>query len=90
MSKLVTDSQALMEFLFEGASIEDTPINDLTKKLKTATLTCAEMRASVKWMPEEDVRDRLDIINSALVMAWQQMLELDNDFKDLREKHFKK
>lgn len=89
MSKLMTDSKELMDFLFLGASAEDTPINQLIKELKAATLSAAEMRACVKWMPEEDVCDRLDVINIALVESWQQMLAIRNEFKDLIDEKFK-
>lgn len=88
MSKLVTDSKFLMEFLFDGTDAEDTPINNLIKILKNATLSTAEMRACSQWMTDEEIWEHLDVINTALVQSWQQMLSLRNEFKDLIEKHF--
>lgn len=88
MSKLVTDSKALMDLLFSGTSSNDTPIHSLIDGLKEATLKCAELRACMKWMDEGVVGEHLDVINTALVESWQQMLELQNEFKDLAEKHF--
>ena len=88
MSKLMTDSKVLMDFLFMGACAEDTPINQLIKDLKAATLSAAEMRACVIWMPEEDVCERLDVINTALVESWQQILAIRNEFKTLIDRHF--
>ena len=88
MSKLMTDSKVLMDFLFLGVIAEDTPINQLIQELKAATLSAAEMRACVKWMPEEDVCERLDVINTALVESWQQILAIRNEFKDLIDRHF--
>lgn len=88
MSKLVTDSKFLMEFLFDGTDAEDTPINNLIKILKNATLSTAETRACSQWMTDEEIWEHLDVINTALVQSWQQMLSLRNEFKDLIEKHF--
>ena len=90
MSKLMTDSHALMDLLFEGCAPDDTPLYCTIDQLKNATLKAAEMRACVKYMAEEDACECLDKINTALVETWKLMLEIQNDFKDLIEEHFKR
>ena len=89
MSKLMTDSQVLMNLLFEGTSPEDSCLQGTIDHLKEATLKAAEMRACVKYMREEDACDCLDEINTTLVETWKLMLEIQDDFKDLIEEHFK-
>lgn len=89
MSKLVTDSQFLMDFLFEGNDPEETPLATTISQLKEATLTCAEMRVTVEYKTWDELRKDLDVINVALVDAWQKMLGIQNEFGDLIEKKMK-
>ena len=89
MSKLVTDSKFLMDFLFAGVDAEDTPLANTISLLKEATLTCAEMRVTVAYKTWDELRKDLDVINDALVDAWQKMLGLQNEFGDLIEKKMK-
>lgn len=90
MSKLMTDSNVLMEFLFSGCDPSDTILQYLIDKLKEATLSVAEMRVCIQYMPEEERRERLDKISTTLIETWRQMLGLQNEFKDLIEENFKK
>lgn len=89
MSKLVTDSKFLMDLLFDGADPDDTPLAATIAQLKDATLTCAEMRVTVEYKTWDELRKDLDVINVALVDAWQKMLGLQNEFGDLIEKKLK-
>lgn len=89
MSKLMTDSKVLMDLLFCGIETEDLPIVDNIETLKAATLSCAELRASFAWMDEDEIIQRLESINSALVDTWHKQLALYNDFKDLIDEHIK-
>ena len=89
MSKLITDSQVLMDLLFEGCAPDDTPIYCLIERLKEATMNCAEMRVTVEFERKEALRERISAVESALVMAWRQLLAVQNEFTDLTEEHFK-
>lgn len=90
MSKLMTDSKALMEFLFDGTIPSDTPLQTMIKNLKEATLVCTELRVTIEYEDAEKMRKMLDDVNTTLVESWQNMLDLQNDFKDIIELHFKK
>ena len=90
MSKLMTDSQCLMELLFGGCDPSDTMLQYLIDRLKESTLTIAEMRVCMEYLTEEERRERLDKIDTTLVETWRQMLALQNEFKDLIDAHFKK
>lgn len=90
MSKLMTDSQVLMELLFGGCDPSDTMLQYLIDQLMESTLTIAEMRVCMQYMSEDERRERLDKIDTTLVETWRQMLALQNEFKDLIEAHFKK
>ena len=82
MSKLVTDSQFLMEFLFDEIGLEETIVN-----LKQAAFDCTELRVICQYDDPEVIREKLDSVNTVLVETWRNMLALRNDFKDLIEKH---
>ena len=90
MSKLLTDSKCLMDLLFGGFDPSDTMLQYLIDKLKESTLTIAEMRVCMEFLPEDERRQRLDKIDTTLVETWRMMLALQNEFKDLIEEHFKK
>lgn len=90
MSKLMTDSQVLMNLLFDGSDPSDTTLQYLIDKLKESTLTIAEMRVCMEFLPEDERRERLDQIDTTLVETWRMMLALQNEFKDLIDAHFKK
>ena len=90
MSKLMTDSKVLMEFLFGGCDPSDTLLQYLIDKLKESTLTIAEMRVCMEFLSEDERRERLDKIDTTLVETWRQMLAIQAEFKDLIEAHFKK
>lgn len=90
MSKLVTDSKFLMDFLFTGTYPGDTALSDTIKGLKRAALDCTEIRATCDYMEPEEVRAKLDSVNVVLVETWHSMLALRDDFKDLIDAHFEK
>ena len=89
MSKLMTDSKALMDFFFGATDASETPIYLMIKRLKEATLACTELRVTIEYEDAEKMRKMLDDVNTTLVESWQNMLDLQNDFKDLIELHFK-
>lgn len=88
MSKIVTDSEFLMEFLFDGKTPDETPLNDTIDNLKQAAFDCTELRVSCQYEAPEVIREKLDSVNTVLVETWHYMLALRNDFKDLIEKNF--
>lgn len=89
MSKLMTDSTVLMEMLFDGNAPDDTPLCCTIAQLKEATLTVAELRVTAEYETKEAIGAKLDTVNTALVETWKLMLSVQNDFRDLVEKHFK-
>ncbi len=90
MSKLMTDSKVLMDWLFGGCDSSDTMLQYLVDKLKESSLTIAEMRVCMEYLTEDERRERLDKIDTTLVETWRQMLALHNEFKDLIDAHFEK
>ena len=89
MSKLMTDSEALMYFLFDGSDASDTPISRMITDLKEATLACTEIRVTIEYVDPDRMRNMLDRVNTILVESWQNILALQSDFKDLIDTHFK-
>lgn len=89
MSKLMTDSDVLMEMLFDGNAPDDTPLSCTIAQLKEATLTVAELRVTAEYETKETIGAKLDTVNTALVETRKLMLGVQNDFRDLVEKHFK-
>ncbi len=90
MSKLMTDSKAMMDFLFQGTVLSDTPLYTMIEDLKEAALDCTELRVTIDYGDIDEMRKKLDRVNEILVESWQTMLGLQNDFKDIIELHFKK
>ena len=90
MSKLMTDSQVLMNLLFDGSDPSDTMLQYLIDKLKESSLSIAEMRVCMEFLTEDERRERLNKIDTTLVETWRQMMALQNEFKDLIDVHFKK
>lgn len=88
MSKIVTDSDVLMNFLFDGTAPDDTPVHCLIESLKKATLDCAEMRVTVGFEETETLRKRVSDIEFTLVETWRTLLAMENEFRDLIEESF--
>lgn len=89
MSKLVTDSEFLMDFLFDGSSPDDTPLGETVNNLKQAAFDCTELRVTCQYDEPEVIREKLDSVSTVLVETWHYMLAMRNDFKDLIEKNFR-
>ena len=89
MSKLMTDSQFMMDFLFKGVNAEDTPLSINLGNLKQATFNCTELRVICEYEDPETIRKKIDEVNTVLVETWHNMLAMRNDFKDLIDSNFK-
>lgn len=89
MSKLMTDSQCLMDFLFGGCAPDDTEIHCLISHLKEAALSCLEICVAVDYEDHDVLRKRLADINYTITNTWSSLASLQNDFKDLIDEHFK-
>ncbi len=87
MSKLLTDSQCLMDLLFEGVDVDDTPISCTIAELKKCAFDCMELRITGYSMTQEQ-KDKLDTFNQVFVETWRMLSAIENDFKDLIEEHF--
>lgn len=79
----MTDSEFLMEFLFDGSEPEDTPLACTINRLKLASFNCTEMRVTCDYEDSEVIRQKMDEVNVVLVETWQYLLNLQKDFKDL-------
>lgn len=79
----MTDSEFLMEFLFDGIEPEDTPLACTINRLKLASFNCTEMRVTCDYEDSEVIRQKMDEVNVVLVETWQYLLNLQKDFKDL-------
>ena len=90
MTKLVTDSKALMDLFFTGTAADDTPIADTIARLKEAAFACTQLRVTAEYEEPDTIRRQLDTVNATIVETWKQLLALQNDFKDLAEAHFNK
>ena len=88
MSKLMTDSKHLMDLLFLGADYKDTPIYCTISDLKQCAFECMEMRITGYELSDEE-RDKLDRFNTVFVETWRLLSDIQNDFNDLMEEHFK-
>ena len=88
MSKLMTDSQCLMELLFNGVDTDDTPIHCTIEELKKCAFDCMEMRITGYTLTNEQ-KEKLDGFNTVFVETWRMLSAIENDFKDLIEEHFK-
>lgn len=82
MSKLVTDSKVLLDFLFEGTGPDDTMLTNTVDALKQAAFDCMETRVTGFNLTEEQ-RAKLESVNLVLVETWQHLCALSNDFADL-------
>lgn len=87
MSKLLTDSQCLMDLLFFGADATDTIIHNTIDDLKKCAIDCMEMRVTGYTLSKED-KEKLDSFNTVFVETWRMLADLENDFKDLIYEHF--
>lgn len=88
MSKLMTDSQFLMDLLFEGTGYDDTPIYSTIEELKKCAFDCMEMRITGYTLTNEQ-KEKLDGFNAVFVETWRMLSAIQNDFKDLIEEHFR-
>ena len=88
MSKLMTDSQCLMDLLFEGADTDDTPIHGTIDELKKCAFDCMEMRITGYSLTSAQ-KEKLDGFNAVFVETWRMLSAIENDFKDLIEEHFR-
>jgi hypothetical protein len=88
MSKLLTDSKVLMDLLFLGADANDTTIHCTIDELKKCAFDCMEMRITGYTLSKEE-KDKLDGFNTVFVETWRMLADLENDFKDLIDEHFK-
>lgn len=88
MSKLMTDSESLMQLLFDGLNPDDTPIANTIKELKKSACECMEMRITGYTLSKEQ-KDKLDGFNAVFVETWRLLASLQNDFMDLIEANFK-
>lgn len=89
MSKLMTDSQHLMDLFFLGTDYNDTPIYCTIADLKQCAFDCMEMRITGYDLSDEQ-RNRLDRFNTVFVETWRLLSDIQNDFSDLIGEHFKK
>lgn len=87
MSKLMTDSENLMDLLFDGIDVDDTPISCTIAELKKCAFDCMELRITGYSMTQEQ-KDKLDTFNQVFVETWRMLSAIENDFKDLIEEHF--
>lgn len=87
MSKLLTDSQCLMDLLFEGVDVDDTPISCTIAELKKCAFDCMELRITGYSMTDKQ-KEKLDTFNKVFVETWRMLSAIENDFKDLIEEHF--
>ena len=88
MSKLLTDSKCLMDLLFSGADATDTTIHNTIDDLKKCAIDCMEMRITGYTLSKED-KEKLDGFNTVFVETWRMLADLENDFKDLIDEHFR-
>lgn len=88
MSKLLTDSKCLMDLLFLGADASDTTIHSTIDELKKCAFDCMEMRITGYMLSKEE-KDKLDGFNTVFVETWRMLANLENDFKDLIDEHFR-
>ena len=88
MSMLTTDSRRLTELLFAGTDYDDTPIYCTIEELKKCAFDCMEMRIT-GYMLTDEQKERLDGFASVLVETWRMLSDIQNDFKDLIEEHFR-
>ncbi len=88
MSKLLTDSKCLMNLLFLGADANDTTIHSTIDELKKCAFDCMEMRITGYTLSKEE-KDKLDGFNTVFVETWRMLADLENDFKDLIDEHFR-
>ena len=88
MSKLMTDSKHLMDLLFLGADYKDTPICCTIADLKQCAFECMEMRITGYTLDDEE-KKRLDRFNTVFVETWRMLSDIQNDFSDLIEEHFR-
>ena len=88
MSKLLTDSECLMDLLFFGGDASDTTIHVTIDELKKCAFDCMEMRITGYTLSEEE-KDKLDTFNTVFVETWKMLAGIENDFKDLIDEHFR-
>ena len=88
MSKLMTDSEVLVDLLFEGTAIDDTPLYCTIEELKKCAFDCMEMRITGYTLSDEQ-KQKLDGFSAVFVETWRMLSSLQNDFNDLIEEHFK-
>lgn len=88
MSKLMTDSKVLMDLLFFGTDVSDTIIHSTIDELKKCAFDCMEMRITGYTLSKEE-KDKLDGFNTVFVETWRMLADLENDFKDLIDEHFR-
>lgn len=83
MKKLITDSQVLMDMLFDDSNrIENTQLYMMIEALKTATLNCSELCVTIEFEDFEATRRKLAAINLTLTDTWRTLAMLQNEFKD--------
>ena len=83
MKKLITDSQVLMDMLFDDANcIENTQLYMMIENLKAATLNCSELCVTIEFEDFEATRRKLAAINLTLTDTWRTLAMLQNDFKE--------
>ena len=88
MSKLMTDSEVLMDLLFEGTAYNDTPLYGTIEDLKKCAFDCMEMRIT-GYMLSDEQKEKLDGFTAVFVETCRMLSSLQNDFNDLIEEHFK-
>lgn len=84
----MTDSDFLIDFLFDGNNPDDTPLACTINRLKLASFNCTEMRVTCDYEDSEVIRQKMDEVNVVLVETWQYLLNFQKDFKDLIDHKF--